>query len=195
MSNFCSGPFADAGARHAGRARERVDSRAPSSASAGSDVAAETSRAFLMASRPRRRAAKVEVEDLDPRQEPAQLDELAGVAGECVEWRSMSEKQDPETSANDTRAMSKADLARHIRTSGEPLLRYFDGRDLPEERAFPPQLADGAKPSATARMLSDRFEVMARDLVEACPESADRALALRALIEARSHAIRAILYP
>jgi len=87
------------------------------------------------------------------------------------------------------------DMDRYIRTSGEPLLRYFDGRDLPGDHAFPPQSADGVKPSVAARKLSDHFDAIARALVEACPASADRALALRALIEARSHAIRAFLYP
>jgi len=86
-------------------------------------------------------------------------------------------------------------MERYIRTSNEPLLRYFDGRDLPGDQAFPPQLADGVKPSEAARRLSDRFDALARALVDACPASADRTLALRALIEARSHAIRALLYP
>jgi len=108
----------------------------------------------------------------------------------------MSEKQDPESAEpNDTQAMRIADMERYIRTSNEPLLRFFDGRDLPGDHAFPPQRADGVKPSEVARRLSERFDVIARALVDACPASADRALALRALIEARSHAIRALLYP
>jgi len=108
----------------------------------------------------------------------------------------MSEKKDPEGSdSSDTKAMRIEDMERYIRTSDEPLLRYFDGRDLPGDPAFPPPHTGGVKPSAVARRLSDRFDALARALVEACPASADRALALRALIEARGHAIRALLYP
>lgn len=78
----------------------------------------------------------------------------------------------------------------------EPLLARFSGHDLPPDEAFPcdPRVHSLFRPCAQARSLSNTFNDMAQRICEACPRSADRTLALRALLDARRHAIDSLLY-
>jgi len=76
----------------------------------------------------------------------------------------------------------------------ESLLERFGMRDLPRDD-ISGTTPNGLPLSLAISSVAQHFESMAKDIIEACPRSPDRTLALRSLLDARHYAIVSLLYP